>query len=86
MAKKRTHSEAHAQSQLMLRYDGEVDWAELRAVVESNSFEYVQRQTGSRTLCSAAVGRHTVWFVLNRKEQSIVTVLTPEMAADSRMM
>lgn len=53
----------------------------LRAAVDAGRFEFVERQTCTRSLCRAHVGGEDVYFVLNRRTRSIVTVLDAAQAA-----
>jgi len=77
MAKRR--SEKHAAYKLATRYD-DATMEELKRCVKDGAFNYLYRQTRTRSICSAVVNGHDVYFVLARPNNGIVTVLTEEQA------
>lgn len=82
MARKK-RSEAHAALRLTQRYgNNEVTMERLHKLVQKGEFQYVKRQTGTRSLCKTVVGSEDVYFILARPGNSIVTVLTPEQAKE----
>ena len=72
--------QAHAAGRLAVRYDGYVSMEDLKGVVAAGDFEFLKRQSVTRSLCKCIINGHDVYFILNRKLYSIVTVLTPEQA------
>jgi hypothetical protein len=71
----------HAGMRLTERYP-DVDRELFCAAIKAGTFEYVKKQTGTRTICKAVIGRDEVWFIWSKTEKVIVTVLTPEQAQD----
>lgn len=73
---RKKHRETHAAYRLAVRAP-EVDFPTLKTAVAEGQFRYVRRQTASRSLCHADVGDGVgVYFVINRRNKSIITVLT----------
>lgn len=79
---KRRFVPEHAALRLAQRYE-EADLIELRRKVADGDFEYVRRQTHTRSICRTLLSSGPVWFVLNRKTGAVVTVLTESQAADN---
>lgn len=94
MKRKIKIKEAHAAARMMERYIGfdfgsnqslnagsdSIHFYQLRQVVNEGRFEFLRRQSGTRSICRAWVERCWVYFVMNRKLKSIVTVLSEEQA------
>jgi hypothetical protein len=74
--------ERHAAARLVQRYDGSVDMHSLQQLIRLGEFEYVRRQSGTRSLCKAVLGPTSVWFIINRVRRTLITVLSPEMAEE----
>jgi hypothetical protein len=49
--------------------------AELKQRVADGQFEYVHRQSISRSMCRTPFGDGFIYFVLNRQTKSIITIL-----------
>lgn len=74
--RKKRICERHAASRLVKRTDGKLSFEELKRRVADGKFEYVSRQSVTRTLCRVRLEDEShVYFILNRKKKSIVTVL-----------
>jgi len=71
----------HAGMRFGERYP-EVNREELERLVAAGTFEFKRRQTRTRTVCCAVVGGADVYFIYSRAEKKVVTVLTPEQAAE----
>lgn len=79
---KKRKSVSHTALRLLERYgDHDIYPEDIRAKIQKGDFEYVRRQTCSRTLCRTTLSGSQVWFVLNKLTRGLVTVLTKEQAA-----
>ena len=52
----------------------------LKRCVSASHFEFRKRQSCTRSICKALVDGHVVWFILNRPNRTIITVLTEDQA------
>lgn len=71
-------SERHAAARAVVRTNRPF-WR-LKEEVEAGRFQRLSAQTRTRTLCLANVDGEIVYFVLNKKRMSIVTVLSRAQA------
>jgi len=76
--KKQRISEHHAAARAIVRTDRPF-WR-LKEEVREGRFERLQSQSHTRTLCRADVDGEPVYFVINKKRLSIITVLTADQA------
>lgn len=76
--KRKKISEHHAAGRALIRTSSPF-WR-LKEEVEEGRFERLQSQTHTRTLCRADVDGEPVYFVINKKRMSIVTVLSADQA------
>lgn len=75
--------EDHAAVRLLQRYGGDIGLADVRHAIQAGAFDYVARQSCSRSLIRVRVrDDQEVHVVINRKKKTIITVLSPEQAAD----
>jgi len=56
------------------------DFEKLRKAVGEGRFLFLARQTCTRSLCRATIDSEEVYFILNRRRGTIVTVLTKAQA------
>lgn len=83
MSKRRRRGNDHVALRVAQRHDEpEVDFVELERRVKAMEFQFLRRQTNTRTLCKTLIGGHDVFFIYDRKNKCTVTVLTREMADD----
>lgn len=85
MPKRRRKVSSHAAVRAMQRYRSSgIHFQDIRDRVNEGRFKFLCRQTTSRSVCSAICGDEgtEVFFVLNKKNLEIVTVLSPEQAAE----
>jgi hypothetical protein len=75
---KKRITEHHAAIRAIAR-TGRPFWR-LREEVEAGRFERLRSQSHTRTLCRTDIDGETVYFVLNKKRLSIITVLSADMA------
>lgn len=69
----------HVKGRLVQRTRG-ADFKELQAAVALGQFEYLLRQTCSRSLCRAYVSGQVVHFIIARPHNVVLTVLTEDQA------
>jgi hypothetical protein len=83
MPKRRRKVSSHAAVRAMQRYR-DIHFQDIRDRVAEGRFKFLCRQTTSRSVCSAICGDDDteVFFVLNKRNLEIVTVLSPEQAAE----
>jgi len=73
----------HANLRLLERYEGDITVKELEQKIKRGQAEYLKRLSCSRSLTRMPGNNETwIYVILNRKEQSIITVLTEEQAID----
>lgn len=73
--------DTHAGVRLVERLDGVLSLDELRRRLKDGDVEYLRRQSVTRSLCRTRAPDGTwVYMVVNRKEKSIITILTQELA------
>jgi hypothetical protein len=71
----------HAGLRFHERYP-DVDRESFERLVAEGAFEFKRRQTRTRTVCCAVVGGADVYFIYSRPEKKVVTMLSPEQAAE----
>jgi myo-inositol-hexaphosphate 3-phosphohydrolase len=76
--KKRKISERHAAARTVVRTHRSF-WS-LKEKVKAGRFERLMAQSHTRTLCRADVEGETIYFIINKKRMSIITVLSQAQA------
>jgi hypothetical protein len=81
--RKKKIPEWHAALRTVQRYEG-VEYDDVADALAVGHFTYMHRQSCSRSLVKIDVDDMVIYAVINRKNRSIVTVLSPEQAAEWR--
>lgn len=76
--RKKKISERHAAARTVTRTHRSF-WS-LKEKVKAGRFERLMSQSHTRTLCRADVDGEMIYFVINKKRMSIITVLSPAQA------
>lgn len=71
--------EYHAQLRLLQRTKIK-DFKKLKNAVIEGRFVCIEKQSNTRNLCQATIDEEEVYFVINKKRKTIITVLTKEQA------
>ena len=74
------HNPNHAKGRMLQRTHG-AEFHALQCAVTAGQFEYLVRQTCSRSLCRAYTSGQMVYFIVARNTNSVVTILSEEQAA-----
>jgi len=77
----RKMSEKHAAIRTMQRYEGTASFHELRRLISAGDFTFLARLTTTRSMCCAYAQDTWIYFVYNRKQDRVVTVLTEEQVS-----
>lgn len=80
LLKRRKFTEHHAQTRFVQRTRCPISFSELKELIEKGDYQVVVKQSCTRSLCLAKVGVESIWFVMNRKTKSVITILTAKQA------
>jgi len=74
-------NDRHAAYRAATRTEG-VSIEDLRRRILAGEFEYLRRQTRTRTICKTVVEAEDVYFIFDKVTSRIVTVLTEDQAQE----